>query len=1069
MRHFLLASTCAFALASAASAETSITTKRTTAIATATANNGAADDIKIASAGSIELTGAGSVAVTVNSANKITSEGTIQISNADNAAGIVANAGTSGGIVHSGKIIIDESYTPTDGDNDGDLDGPFAVGTARHGIRTLGAYSGAITVARGATIQVEGNDSFGIRLGGPLTGAFSHDGTTSVLGDRAIGVQAGDISGNVRLAGTVGAQGVNAVGAAFLGNVGGTLTIQGAISATGYRYTTPPSDPSKLDADDLLQGGSAVIVEGSVAGGIILAVPPKDTSTTDDDEDKDGIKDSEEGSAVVRSYGAAPAMRIGAAGRDIAIGAVPATGSGYGLIIDGTVSGSGLYTGVQGNGLLVGGQGGAVTIAGGIGISGSVEASARDASATALRLGAGASTPLLQVTGKVEATGTSKDGTTATAVRVDAGASLPTLRNAGTIKATTGEAGSAVAIVDASGGLTLIENSGAISATGAKADSGRNIAIDLAANSSGVTVKQTEVAASATAPSIVGDVRFGSGNDMFDIADGTVTGNTSFGAGADTLQLRGDAVYTGNVAFGTGTSTMSLAGTSRFKGTTDFGSTASTLSIGGTAVYSGTFANAGQLALSLAGGALDLTGPAQIGSLVVTDKGALGITLGAAGNSTAYLSVAGTASFAADSRLVLRVSDIENAVGNHLVLTAGTLTGAGNLNAETALVPYLYKATLSSSANTLSVTLGRKTTADLGLNRSEAAAFDAIYAALSKDERVETTFLGITDGEDFRTSLRQLLPDHAGGTFQVVTQGSRTFGRMLDDPTGPFKDQGKWGYWINQLVWGVEKGRSDTAAYETSGWGFGGGAEIKTGLGSFGTSVAYLWGRNRDGDTANQVTANQIEVAGYWRLKTGRLRATARGSVGFVDLEGKRSFDGLKDGTATTLTANSDRNARLYSAMGTLSYDWVSQGGISFRPVVSLDYFRLKENGYTETGGGDAMNLIVRSRTSDELAVTGTAVLGIDMGGQDEWSGWSRLEVEAGRREIVSGNLGTTVAQFMGGEAFTLLPDDRESGWVGRLRGVAGNSGFQIGGELGAEQYQGNWALSLRASLRIGL
>ena len=1069
MRHFLLASTCALALASAASAETSITTKRTTPISTATANNGAADDIKISSAGSIELTGAGSVAVTVNSANKITNEGTIQIGNADNAAGIVANAGTSGGIVHSGKIIVDETYAPTDGDNDGDLDGPFAVGTGRHGIRTLGAYAGNITVARGATIQIEGNDSFGIRLDGPLTGAFSHDGTTSVLGDRAIGVRTGDISGNVRLAGTVGAQGVDAIGAAFLGDIGGTLTIQGAISSSGYRYTTPPSDTSKLDADDLLQGGSAVIVEGDVAGGIILAVPPKDASTTDDDEDKDGIKDSEEGSAVVRSYGAAPAMRIGAAGRDIVIGAVPATGNGYGLIIDGTVTGSGLYTGVEGNGLLVGGQGGAVTIAGGIGISGSVNATANGASATALRLGAGASTPVLHVTGKVEATGTSKDGTTATAVRVDAGASLPTIRNAGTIKATTGEAGSAVAIIDRSGGLTLIENSGTISATGAKADSGRNIAIDLTANTSGVTVKQTQVASTATAPSIVGNVLLGSGNDVFEIADGTMTGNTSFGAGADTLRLLGDAVYTGDVAFGTGSGAMSLAGTSRFNGTADFGGTASTLSIGGSSVFSGTFTNAGQLAVSVAGGGLDLSGPASIGSLAVTDKGALGITLGAAGNTTPYLSVAGTASFAADSRLVLRVSDIENAVGNHLVVSAGTLTGADNIDAETALVPYLYKATVSSTANTVNVTLGRKTATEMELNRSEAAAFDAVYAALSNDERVESAFLGITDGENFRTSLRQLLPDHAGGTFQAVTQGTRTFGRMLDDPTGPFKDEGKWGYWINQIVWGVEKGRGDTAAYETSGWGIGGGGEIKTGLGSFGASVAYLWGRNRDGETANQVTANQIELAGYWRFKSGRFRATARGSMGFVDLEGKRRFEGLDDGEAVTLTANSDRSARLYSAMGTVSYDWVSKGGISFRPVLSLDYFRLKENGYTETGGGDAMNLVVRSRTSDELAVTGSAVLGLDMGGYDQWSGWSRIEIEAGRREIVSGKLGNTVAHFADGDDFTLLPDERESGWVGRLRGVAGNSGFQIGGELGAEQHQGNWGLSLRASLRVGL
>ena len=83
------------------------------------------------------------------------------------------------------------------------------------------------------------------------------------------------------------------------------MTIQGKIAATGYRYTTPPTDPSKLDADDLLQGGPAVSIEGSVGQGIILAIPPKDNSTTDPDEDDDGIEDSKEGAASVLSYGAA--------------------------------------------------------------------------------------------------------------------------------------------------------------------------------------------------------------------------------------------------------------------------------------------------------------------------------------------------------------------------------------------------------------------------------------------------------------------------------------------------------------------------------------------------------------------------------------------------------------------------------------------------------------------------------------------------------------------------------------------------------------------------------------------
>ncbi|HWJ68630.1 MAG TPA: autotransporter domain-containing protein [Sphingobium sp.] len=1068
MRHFLLASTCCLALTSAAFAETTVTTKQTAPIRTSTIKNGAADDVRITADGSIVLPASGT-AVTVDSANKITNEGTIQISNADNSTAILAQAGTSGGIVNSGKIIVDEAYTPTDGDNDGDLDGPFAVGKNRTGIATAGAYSGDIVNGATGTIAIEGNDSYGIRLGGPLAGSLRHDGATTVLGDRAVGVQAGDISGDVRLAGTVVATGLDAVGARFDGDIGGTLTIQGNIAATGYRYTTAPADPSKLDADDLLQGGPAVIVAGNVAGGIILAVPPKDTDSKDDDEDKDGIDDSKEGSAAVRSFGAAPAMRIGSDTADITIGAVPATGTGYGLIIDGAIAGAGVYSGVEGNGLQIGGLGGNVTIAGGIGLNGSVTASAKSASATAVRMGAGADTPLIHVTGKVEASGSDAAGSAATAMLIESGASVPTIRNAGSIKATTtGEAGTAQAIVDASGTVSLIENSGAISASGAKADSGRNIAIDVSAATGGVTIRQTAVAAGIAAPAIAGDIRFGDGDNLFDIADGTVAGDTQFGAGADVLKLSGDAVYVGKIAFGGGDATMSLAGTSLYNGTADFGGGAATLSVGTGSAFVGNITNAGNLAVTLAGGQLSLGQSAQIASLAVTDKGLLAITLGDAGNLTPLLDVSGTASFAADSRIALRVTDVEKAVGDHLILRAGTLTGADNITADTALVPYLYKATLASAANDLVVTLAKKSTGELGLNRSEAAAFDAVYDALAKDAKVAGAFLGITAGETFRASLRQMLPDHAGGTFTAVTQGSRTFGRMLEEPTGPFKDEGGWGYWVNQVAWGTEKGRGETASYSTSGWGIGGGAELKTGLGNFGGSMAYYWSRNRNNDAESEVSASQYELAGYWRLKAGGFRANARGAVSFINLDGMRSFAGMNGEDKVSLTARSDRGARLYSGAGTVSYDWVS-GNLSFRPVVSLDYYRLKEKGYAETGGGDAFNLLVKSRTSDELAVTGSAVIGLDAGGEDQWAGWSRFELELGRREVVSGRLGDTVAHFNGGNDFTLIADQRESGWLGRLRGVAGNSGFQVGGELGAEQQDGNWALSLRASLRVGL
>src|SRR5690606_35111453 len=259
MHRYLLTSTALLALAAPAAAE-DISTAITQPVKTSTIKSGAADSIRITSSGSVKPSGG--TAVTMDSDHAVTNQGTIGISNASGAIGILSAAGTSGNIVNSGTITMEESYTPTDADNDGDLDGPSAQGCKRSGVRTDGTPSG--TVGDSGTVTVEGNDSAGTRRAGALTGNLTPDGATKVVGDRSVGVHADAITGNVRLAGEVSAQGEDAIGARFAGDVTGAMVIQGKISSTGYRNTTAPSSTDKLDVDDLLQGGPAVLIEGNV-------------------------------------------------------------------------------------------------------------------------------------------------------------------------------------------------------------------------------------------------------------------------------------------------------------------------------------------------------------------------------------------------------------------------------------------------------------------------------------------------------------------------------------------------------------------------------------------------------------------------------------------------------------------------------------------------------------------------------------------------------------------------------------------------------------------------------------
>jgi uncharacterized protein with beta-barrel porin domain len=368
----------------------------------------------------------------------------------------------------------------------------------------------------------------------------------------------------------------------------------------------------------------------------------------------------------------------------------------------------------------------------------------------------------------------------------------------------------------------------------------------------------------------------------------------------------------------------------------------------------------------------------------------------------------------------------------------------------------------------VAIQIARKTTSELGLNRSQASAYNAIYNALDKDAKVAGSFLAVADGDTFRRNVRQMLPDHAGGTFEAVTSGSRATARFLADPTAPYSDQGNWGFWLQQVAWGTSADLTDTADYSISGWGAAGGGEVETGVGNFGLSLAYLAGKDADGGTENEVTSNQYEVGGYWRGAWGGFRAHARASWAHIRFKGERHFSGAIGSEEVERDTEGRWKGKLLSAAGGLSYE-MRMGRLSIRPIAAVDYYKLREGGYTEEGGGEAFDLIVDKRTSDELAVSGTLALGLNFGGQSTESSWFRAEIEGGRRQIVGGSLGKTTARFSGGQAFTLVPEERTNGWVGRVRGIGGNNFFSLGGEFSAEEQQGHAAVAARVSLQFGL
>jgi len=142
-RLFVSAALLPLVWAAAAQAETKIATAVTVPVKTSTATAaGAPDDLTVDTTGSVKPTVPGA-AVTLDSNNKVSNLGVIALTGVSDAIGVLVLGGRTGSVSNGAAISILEDYTPTDADSDGDLDGPFAQGSNRFGIRVTGPPSPA--------------------------------------------------------------------------------------------------------------------------------------------------------------------------------------------------------------------------------------------------------------------------------------------------------------------------------------------------------------------------------------------------------------------------------------------------------------------------------------------------------------------------------------------------------------------------------------------------------------------------------------------------------------------------------------------------------------------------------------------------------------------------------------------------------------------------------------------------------------------------------------------------------------------------------------------------------------
>jgi hypothetical protein len=1054
-----------------ASAETQVTSSsRTTPIATSTAASGAADDVTITSDGAITPTVSGAVA-TLDSDNTLTNNGALTSVGVSDSTGVLVVGGYTGTLLNSATISLTEDYDYTDDDSDGDYDGLFAKGSNRYGIRLTGLvpFTGTITNDSSGSITVEGNDSAGISLEAPLTGSLLNSGAISVTGDRGYGIRTtGTISGNLTTNGSVSVLGAGTVGVAVDADVAGAFVIQGSVYSTGYRVTSryaDPDDEALLDADDLLQGGGGVRVTADVAGGVLLDAPPTDTNDdTTDDEDGDGTADGSEGTASITAYGSAPALLIGSDTRAVTLGAVGTGDDAYGLIIEGSVTAAGIHDGISATALQLGGDAGQTTlITGGVKLTGSVGASAYDADAVAVKVKAGAIADTLWNTGTISAVQNGDAAFTAKALSVETGAGMTTLTNAGVISATVaGEGGSAYAVIDQTGGLTTITNTGSISAYVYATDdaydtddtdtlasnetvTGTATAIDVSKNTTGVTIVQSGVNDGDDGDDGVADTDT-DGDGVDDADEPLIRGKVLLGSGADSLSILNGGLI-GDVSFGDG---------------------ADKLTIDGTGYMIGALRDSdGLLDIKIGNGSLGLTNAETIKatSLTLGADSTLVFTIDPTAGTQTKL-VVDTATVETGATLGLNFKSLLTAPTTYTVIQAGSLT-AGTINQDLlGHTAYLYVANAYASGNDVDIDVRRRTAAEASMSRSQTAAYDAVFAALSNDTDIAGAFLNQSTHDGFFALYDQMLPSQGEGLFsalQAVQQQISSATATRPDIGDRYGPDSVWAQEINVLV---RREDGDTQGSDTQALGMVTGYEaMGEAGGALGVTLAAVSLEEHDtvAKVGEKTTASILQAGLYWRRSVGGWRFNLGGGLGYSRFNGDRSFiseDVDGDGTVDVRLANTAAwNGMVANAFAGVAYE-ANLGSAYLRPEARLDYVWLWEGERREHGAGSGFDLTVAARKASNLS----GDLGLVLGKQYGKDVWVRPELRVGYRQTLAGAMGDTIASFAGGNPFTLVASDDKQGAVSlgfALRAGSALSYVALEGGAEASRKQTKYTLRL--------
>ncbi|MEM7640399.1 MAG: autotransporter domain-containing protein, partial [Pseudomonadota bacterium] len=612
---------------------------------------------------------------------------------------------------------------------------------------------------------------------------------------------------------------------------------------------------------------------------------------------------------------------------------------------------------------------------------------------------------------------------------------------------TFGEAANAIAIRDLSNGLTTITNTGSIiaahSTDGTEVDDiGATRAIDLSTSTQDISVLQTLATPTddvngddvidsddVVSPTLIGDVLFGSGDDTLTSTSGTIIGDVEFGLGNATLTLSGTD-YAGDVAFSDGDNALSFT-SGNFVGDVLFGGNTATFNLTN-AIYTGQIVSDGTLD-SLTAVDTDLLfsegTSATMTTFSLTGESLLQVDLDPnATTAPATLTVTGAATLGDSVKIRPDLQGISSTDFTHTFIDAGSLIFDGTLDESLIQdTPFIYNVELVATddvRDTLDLEFSLKTTEELGLDLNQAAAYTAVLDVFSGDDELGAALAEVSEESEFFQIYNLLLPQRTdAATRYLSSQSSAVFGALGNRiKTLSSNEERPFGFWAQEYFTVIDiEEDTDVPGYNGSGLGFAAGLDSRIGfLDVAGLHVNYSSGdfEEKTGGS-NPVTTSSFGIGLYAKESLGPLDFVIASQISNVDFNSRREieidefvFDQAAEWTGTSAMTSASVASEF------------EMGQFYARPQISVDYFRLEQDSYTETGD-ERLALEIGAADTDRSSATAVLDLGARLPVGDRSPALIIPEVSIGYRGELSSTPYETTARFLSSEeTFDILAQD---------------------------------------------